>query len=327
MRVLLVSLASLGDVVHALPVVHDIRAAFPDAVIDWVVAPALVPLVRRVAGVRRVIGCAWPRWRRAWWTAATRAEWRALRAELRRDEYDAVVDLQGLGASAWVAHQARGMHFGLANRTEGSDYEVLTQWLADHALRVEPHTHMLDRARVLVAGVLGRPIEGPPVYGLRVQAAPAAPPTVLFAHGSAHDERLWPIESWVALGKRFIAAGWRIALPQGSEAEQTRAELIAAGLQYERAFHVEVWPALAIDALADRLAATQGAIGVDSGLSRLAVALELPHVQLHNQASAWRTGPLGAHGRAHQVAVQGRPVPALEAVWSAWQGVVQAARA
>ena len=36
MRVLIVMLSSLGDVVHAMPVVHDIRAAFPDALIDWV---------------------------------------------------------------------------------------------------------------------------------------------------------------------------------------------------------------------------------------------------------------------------------------------------
>ncbi len=37
MRILVVKLSSLGDVVHALPVVADIRAARPEATIDWVV--------------------------------------------------------------------------------------------------------------------------------------------------------------------------------------------------------------------------------------------------------------------------------------------------
>ncbi|MGZ5713011.1 MAG: lipopolysaccharide heptosyltransferase I, partial [Caldimonas sp.] len=37
MRILIVKLSSLGDVVHALPVVADIRAAHPQATIDWVV--------------------------------------------------------------------------------------------------------------------------------------------------------------------------------------------------------------------------------------------------------------------------------------------------
>ena len=40
MRILIVKLSSLGDVVHAMPVVHDIRSAHPDAVVDWVVEPA-----------------------------------------------------------------------------------------------------------------------------------------------------------------------------------------------------------------------------------------------------------------------------------------------
>ena len=35
MRVLIVKLSSLGDVVHVMPVVHDLRAAHPQALIDW----------------------------------------------------------------------------------------------------------------------------------------------------------------------------------------------------------------------------------------------------------------------------------------------------
>jgi heptosyltransferase-1 len=88
---------------------------------------------------------------------------------------------------------------------------------------------------------------------------------------------------------------------------------------------VEVWPALKLDAVVDRLAATQGVIGVDSGLSHIAVALNLPHVQIYNFPTAWRTGPLTSHGRRHQVAVEGQSVPGLDAVWSAWNQVLERA--
>ena len=64
MRVLIVKLSSLGDVVHAMPVVHDIRAAHEGAVIDWVVEPGFAPLVRRVDGVHGAIECALRRWRK-----------------------------------------------------------------------------------------------------------------------------------------------------------------------------------------------------------------------------------------------------------------------
>jgi heptosyltransferase-1 len=172
--------------------------------------------------------------------------------------------------------------------------------------------------------------EGAPIYGLQAgtTAAPrrGAAPTVVFVHGTSRDDKLWPQSNWVQLGKRFLSAGWSIALPQGNEAEQTRAELIAAAWQFDQTMRVDVWPSLSLDAVVDRLAATHGVIGVDSGLSHIAVALNLPHVQLYNFPTAWRTGPQAEHGHRHQVSVEGQSIPSLEAVWSAWTQVLEAAR-
>ena len=44
LKVLIVKLSSLGDVVHAMPAVMDIQAAFPNAQIDWVVERGFAPL-------------------------------------------------------------------------------------------------------------------------------------------------------------------------------------------------------------------------------------------------------------------------------------------
>ena len=160
MRVLIVKLSSLGDVVHALPVVADIRAAHPGATIDWVVEPAFAPLVARTAGVAEVIECPLRRWsRNGWWTRTTRSELRAFAARLRRHPYDAIVDLQGLTKSAVIARLARGPSFGLANRTDGASHEWPARWLVTHAIRVEPHSHALDRSRELVARALGHAID------------------------------------------------------------------------------------------------------------------------------------------------------------------------
>ena len=329
MRVLIVKLSSLGDVVHSMPVVHDILAAHPGAVIDWVVEPGFAPLLRRVEGIGSVIECALRRWSNAWWTGRVRAEWRAFRARLQQQHYDAVIDLQGLTKSAVIARLAHGVSYGLANQTEGSSHEWPARWLVDHAISVPARIHAMDRARALVGAALRYPPEGVPRYGLQAGAAAArrsAAPTVVFVHGSSRDDKLWPQPSWVQLGKRFLAAGWIVALPQGNEAEQTRAELIAAAWQFDQSMRVEVWPSLSLDAVVDRMAATQAVIGVDSGLSHIAVALDLPHVQLYNFPTAWRTGPQAEHGHRHQVSVEGQPIPSLEAVWAAWVQVHAAAR-
>jgi heptosyltransferase-1 len=118
-----------------------------------------------------------------------------------------------------------------------------------------------------------------------------------------------------------VAEGWRIALPHAGPVELARAQRIAAALG--RA--AEVWPAMDLDALTDRLGAAQGVIGVDSGLSHIAVALDLPHVQLYNWPTSWRTGPQPAHGHRHQVSVEAQPTPSIDAVWSAWTQVCEAA--
>ena len=119
MNILLVKLSSLGDVVHALPVVQDIRAAWPEARIDWVVEKSFAPLLARCPGLNRVIPCEIRRWRKSPLSAVTRQQWNAFKADLRQTPYDAVIDLQGLTKSALVARLARlsaqGKRYALAS--------------------------------------------------------------------------------------------------------------------------------------------------------------------------------------------------------------------
>lgn len=329
-RVLIVKLSSLGDVIHAMPVVHDLHATCPGVQVDWVVEPGFAPLVRRVAGIGRVVECAQRRWRKqglkGLFSAAVRAEKQAFRVALQAQAYDAVIDLQGLTKSALVARQARlapgGERIALANRTDGSGYEPPTRWVADRAVHIEPHIHVVDRSRELCARALGYAVQGPPVFGLQAHGPAEVRPTVAIVHGTSRDDKLWPEAHWVALGQRLVLAGLVLAFPQGSAVEAQRAQRLAQQIGPD---HCALWPMMSLDALVDRLGACAGAIGVDSGLSHLAVALNLPHVQLYNFPTAWRTGPLVAHGHAHQVAVGGAAVPSLDDVWQAWQTVWQAA--
>src|SRR5450830_2055087 len=103
-----------------MPAVQDIRQTYPQAQIDWVVERGFAPLVERCAGVNRVIECELRRWRKSPFSAQTRLAWRAFKAELQRERYDAVIDLQGLSKSALISWLARltphGKRFGLANQ-------------------------------------------------------------------------------------------------------------------------------------------------------------------------------------------------------------------
>jgi heptosyltransferase-1 len=323
-KILIVKLSSLGDVVHAMPAVQDIRAALPHARIDWVVEKAFAPLVQRCEGVETVIGCELRRWRKSPLAAQTRQEWRAFRHELRSQAYDAVIDLQGLTKSALVAHVARmaenGKRFAMANQTEGSGYEAATRWVADVAIRIEPRVHAVARSRELCARALGYEVPRALRFGLRAGAGTATP-CVAFVHGTSRDDKCWPEAQWLELGRQLIAQGFTLGLPHGNEAERERGERLAASLGPK----AQVWPRLDLGQLTDRLAACAGVIGVDSGLSHIAVALDLPHVQIYNFDTAWRTGPPAHPGPQRQQAVYAQPTPSTDAVWQAWQQVQAAA--
>lgn len=322
LKVLIVKLSSLGDVVHSLPAAMDIRAAFPNAHIDWVVERGFAPMAARCEAVHRVIPCDLRRWRKTWRSEATRAEWRDFKADLQQEAYDAVIDLQGLTKSAlvaWLARTtARGKRYALANRTEGSGYERPTRWVADVAIRVTPHIHAVDRGRVLCARALGYNVPAGVHYGLG-QRASHPEPFVVLVHGTSRADKEWPLAHWYALGQRLQQAGLNLALPHGNEAERLRCEALAEMLP-----GAVVWPRVSLDELTTRMAACVGVIGVDSGLSHIAVALDLPHVQIYNFDTAWRTGPVGL---ARQCALIDCPSPTVDAVWQAWMTCLHAGAA
>ncbi len=304
---------------HTVPVVQDILAAMPDAQIDWVVEKSFAPILTQVLGLHRTIACELRNWRKSPLSAKTRTAWRAFKANLQQDTYDAVIDLQGLTKSALVARLAtltpQGKRYAMANRTDGSAYEAPTRWLTDVAIALQPHQHAVQRGRDLAARALGYSMPGEASFALKVpvahiKQAQAAIKKVAFIHGTSRADKEWPLQNWVELGKRFNAVGYQVAMVHGSAKELATSGAIAQQIG------AAVWPMLFLDVLTRELAQCAGAIGVDSGVSHIAVALGLPHVQIYNFDTAWRTGPLF---NGHQVSVFAQPSPSVDAVWHAWQ--------
>jgi heptosyltransferase-1 len=316
LKVLVVKLSSLGDVVHTLPVVQDMHAALQNVQVDWVVERGFMPLLQRCAGIHRVIPCDLRQWRKRPFAIDTRRAWRAFKQALQQERYDAIIDFQGLTKSALVAWLARvseqGQRYALANQTDGSGYEAPTRWVADRAIRLHPHVHAVDRGRQLCAAALGYAVQGAPDCGLQAQlGAPQA--LVALVHGTSRADKKWPIGHWVELGLRLHESGLSVALLHGNAQEQVESARIAEQLP-----NATVWPSMPLDLVIDALAACVGVVGVDSGLSHIAVALNKPHVQIYNFDTAWRTGP---QNPLQQQAVYDTPYPSVDAVWQAWLAV------
>jgi heptosyltransferase-1 len=317
MNILIVKMSSLGDVIQTMPVVQDLRLQFPEAKIDWMVEEAFAPLVDRVQGVRRVLPLAQRRWRKSRWSEATRRERKHFDQHLKQQSYDAVIDFQGLIKSALEARCAHlnpgGFSATYGNRSDACGYEWPVQLLLQRKLPMPTRIHAVARYRLLAGLAMGYEPQGQAVYPLS-RSLSKEESTVVFAHGTTRADNEWQEANWVTLGQRLIEAGKRIALPHANATELALVTRIANTLGDQ----AEIWPRANLSDVMDRMAASGGVIGVDSGLSHMAVSLDLPHVQIFSQPRAWRAGPVGC---SHQVAVGGDQAPQVDAVWQAWQKV------
>lgn len=341
--ILLVKTSSLGDVVHNLPVVADIRRARPDAVIDWVVEEsfAAIPALSR-RGLRRVIPCALRRWRRGLLKPAVWHEIGALREVLREGAYHVVIDTQGLLKSALLARLAPGQRHGLDWR---SSREPLA-WAYDQVHAVPWGRHAVTRNRELAGLALGYRPEGAPDYGI---AAPPFPPSegeddspadtdrpwlapadrhawlppdpfAVLLHATSAESKAWPDYQWKKLIGYLAGRGITSVLPWGSEAERARSEALAEGMGQAR-----VPPRMGLHAVAGLLGRATLVTGVDTGLTHLAAALGRPTVGIYVSTDPAATGVL-AGANACNVG-EGRGAPAMNAVIGAIQRVeVEATR-
>jgi heptosyltransferase-1 len=282
-------MSSLGDVIHTLPALSDAAAAIPGIRFDWVVEEAFAEIPAWHPAVDKVIPIALRRWRKTPFRSFTGPEWKAFRTALGRHHYDAVIDAQGLLKSAVIARLVRAPRFGLDKL---SARERLASLFYHHKIHVARDLHAVQRIRLLFSRALKYP---PPEaygdYGVRANLKTGGDKlysSLLFFHGTARAEKLWPEERWIELANLVADRNYTVWLPWGSPEERARADRIASAVE-----NAQVLPRLDLLGLASILMEVDGVIAVDTGLAHLSAALDVPTVSLYGPTD---TRLIGAYG-------------------------------
>lgn len=290
MRLLIVKTSSLGDVIHNLPVITDIRARFPDMQIDWLVEESFADIPRLHPDVDTVVTVAARRWRKQLFSRKTWREIAACKKTLRDGNYSLVLDTQGLLKSAIFASWANSMTHG---QDRQSAREPLAAMLYRYQHAIPRGTHAVFRNRQLAAAALGYSMPDiPPQYGLQAgleqsgqQTFSSANPYVVGLHGTSREAKLWPVENWIALGNHLTGRQISLILPWGNDAEYARAQTIAASVPLAM-----VLPRLGVKELSSIFIGAMAAVGVDTGLAHLTVALRLPTIAIYTDTDPVLTG-------------------------------------
>jgi len=300
----------MGDVIHNLPVISDIRRRFPDAVIDWVVEESFMEIPRLHPGVRHVIPMAWRRWRKSLFDSTIRQQIAEFRRELKAETYDVVLDTQGLLKSAAIGLMAHGEHRGYNLQ---SAREPLAACFYQRRFAVSKQMHAVERNRALAAKALGYELDALPLdYGIAAPMTstfliPEKPYAVLL-HATSRDDKLWPEKDWIELGKRLAKQGLHCQLPWGNDKEKIRSERLAGAIPQS-----QIPERLRLTDAAVLLANATVVVGVDTGLTHLAAALGVNVVALYVATAPGLTGVYGERNAINLGSTGERP--ALEVVW------------
>lgn len=293
-RLLIVKTSSIGDVLHALPVVQAIKETRPGLRLGWVVR-------RRCAGVLH--GNPWIDRLHVIDDKPSLRELARLRRELRAEDYQVALDMQGLllsglvtwlsgapvrvgwdrnreGNALWLTHP---LVPGRASDRRGDRHEVDALYGFAEALGVKeahleftPQPYLADEGRVEAQEWL----RGLPC------------PRIALNVGASRAYKRWPPEYWAHLADALIGLGFGIVfVGDARDAE------VVAGIRAQVSHGtggVDLSGKTTLRQLGAVLGECALLISGDSGPMHLAVAVGTPVVALFGATNPARHGPYGA---------------------------------
>lgn len=281
-RILVIKLSSLGDIFHAIPAVNNLRVVL-NAEVDWVTQPEYVELVKCFPMVSKVI----PFPRRQFWCHF----WKLVNA-VREQQYDYVVDFQGLLKSALVTRLARGVEkIGPSFQREGAwlFYDVVAGKRDKNRHAVEEN---LDVVRHL--GLPEMPVSFPVTFPCLEVESPG--PRVALVPFSRRHNKNWPVGNYVELASHLQKEFWGTLYLFGSAADQAGCESIRAQLSATTGARpvINLAGRTSLVEMGGWFARMNLVVVNDSGPLHMAVAVGVPVVTFFGPTDPKRTGPYGA---------------------------------
>jgi lipopolysaccharide heptosyltransferase I len=285
-RILIIKPSAIGDVVHTLPILNLLRRRWPDAHLAWLVTPACAGLLEGHPQLDDVIRFDRRRFGRGWRDpGSAHALWAFIR-DLRRRNFDLVLDLQGLFRSGFFAWQTRApVRVGFAKARE------LAHLFYTHRVHVgTTEQHAIDRYLKMAAEVGCDP--GPVEFIFHVTDADRAhvdslvgnlgPFAVVFP-GTNWPTKRWPIERFAALPQRLRDRFGLATVAAGSPDEVQLCSAVGGAVNTAGKTNLRQLVAL--------LERASLVIANDSGPMHIAAALGRPLVTLFGPTNPVRTGP------------------------------------
>jgi lipopolysaccharide heptosyltransferase I len=321
-RILLIKPSALGDVIHTIPVLAKLRARFPAARIDWLLAPAIAEWIQHHPALSGVVLFDRRTYARSWRSLPALAELTGLLLKLRRSAYDLVIDLHGqfrsalltlaTGAALRIGFDRPRKQARLASErrlVEGAYVHGWTgaregAWVAySHRISIPTlDVHAVDRY-LWLGSLLGFDPSDPdfrmPIpLGAQERADELldrrelrGKPLGVLVPGTIWQTKHWHVEGFRSVAQHLVRTGHGVVLA-GAGGEAARCQAVAAGCPEA----VVLAGQTTVSELAALIRCAAICVTNDSGSMHLAVALDRPVVSVFGPTDPVWIGPYGRAG-------------------------------
>jgi heptosyltransferase I len=288
-KILILKPSSLGDIIHAMPVLRLLKRHLPESAIYWWISSTFAPMLEGDPDLAGMFPFERTRW-------AHPRYWPELFQSIRRlrtERFDWVIDLQGLarsGAAAWLAHGRWTV--GVDDPREGASL------FYDRAVpRPSPRTHAVDWYLATLRS-LGVPVHGPFTWLPERPETRAAVQAKWNTNGSRwliiNPGARWLNKRWPAQHFARVVAEVTRRMPEmrfailGGAADR---DLGAAIAQVRPDRCVDLTGQTSLAEMVEWIRLAEAIVTNDTGPMHVAAALGTPMVALFGPTNPHRTGP------------------------------------
>ncbi|HEY0458301.1 MAG TPA: lipopolysaccharide heptosyltransferase I [Pyrinomonadaceae bacterium] len=295
MRILFVKLSSIGDIVHTLPVLSAVRRALPAAEISWAVEKSSAEILRGNPLVNNLIELDTRSLRGGKIIEEILLDASRQMRALRKHEFDAALDFQGLLKSAGIAKLSKVKKaYGFSKQ---SLREPASRFLLTQTIETPPGIHVIRKNLTLAARALNIAVpmenfefpiftdENHQAEAARI-AARAGENFAILNPAGGWVTKLWDAEKFGALADKLWEENGLVSVVTTAPNEKNLAEKVLRASRSGKILAAE--PTLkGFYELAKR---ARVYVGGDTGPTHLAVAANAPIVGIFGPTEWWRNG-------------------------------------
>jgi lipopolysaccharide heptosyltransferase I len=291
-KILLLKPSSLGDVIHAVPVLRLIKRHLPESQIYWWLDKSLTPLLEGDPDLAGIIPFDRKRWANPrFWPEAFQSV-----QTTRAMHFDWAIDLQGLARSAifgWLANADN--FFGLDNLREGARegargfYDLTPPRSPDGAHAVDRYLSILPLLKIPTHwDFQWLPVRTAAQDSIQHKWHPSDSRWIAIIPGGRWDNKRWPADSFAQTVRRLSKTTDARFVILGGKEDQSLGRTIAEAVPGQC---LDLTGKTSLPEMIEWMRVCSLAISNDTGPMHVAAAVHTPVIGLFGPTDPYCTGP------------------------------------